>query len=172
MMQLAETVTQSADSAQHAKLLAANAASLAETGDDAVRSMVETIRAINRSSTRISEITGLIEGIAFQTNILALNAAVEAARAGERGRGFAVVASEVRALAHRSASAAKEIKGPHRIVTTLVQAGTQQAVSGTIAQVKHASVRFRKSSARLQTLRPNKALGLSNSIRRWSRWIF
>ncbi|MFM0554224.1 methyl-accepting chemotaxis protein [Paraburkholderia sediminicola] len=140
MTQLTETVKQGADNAQRAKLLAANAASMAETGDEAVRGMVETIRAINHSSTRISEITGLIEGIAFQTNILALNAAVEAARAGEQGRGFAVVASEVRALAHRSSSAAKEIKGLIGSSTALVQGGTQQAseVSGTIAQVKHA----------------------------------
>jgi methyl-accepting chemotaxis protein len=140
MTQLTETVKQGAENAQHAKLLAENAASMAETGDEAVQGMVETIRAINQSSTRISEITGLIEGIAFQTNILALNAAVEAARAGEQGRGFAVVASEVRALAHRSSSAAKEIKGLIGSSTALVQGGTQQAseVSGTIAQVKHA----------------------------------
>ncbi|MFB9127638.1 methyl-accepting chemotaxis protein [Paraburkholderia dipogonis] len=140
MTQLTETVKQGADNARHARLLAENAATMAELGDEAVQSMVETIRAINQSSARISEITGLIEGIAFQTNILALNAAVEAARAGEQGRGFAVVASEVRALAHRSSSAAKEIKGLIESSTTLVQGGTQQAceVSGTIAQVKHA----------------------------------
>ncbi|KAA0999050.1 hypothetical protein FVF58_42840 [Paraburkholderia panacisoli] len=140
MTQLTETVKQGADNAQHAKLLATNAASMAETGDEAVQSMVQTIRAINHSSSRISEITGLIEGIAFQTNILALNAAVEAARAGEQGRGFAVVASEVRALAQRSSSAAKEIKDLIGSSTTLVQGGTRQAfeVSGTIAQVKHA----------------------------------
>ena len=140
MTQLTETVKQGADNAQHAKLLAANAAIMAETGDEAVQSMVETITAISHSSIRISEITGLIEGIAFQTNILALNAAVEAARAGEQGRGFAVVASEVRALAHRSSSAAKEIKDLIESSTILVQGGTQQAseVGGTIAQVKHA----------------------------------
>ncbi|MFL9959237.1 methyl-accepting chemotaxis protein [Paraburkholderia nemoris] len=162
MTQLTETVKQGADNAQHAKRLAANAASMAETGDEAVQGMVETIRAINQSSTRISEITGLIEGIAFQTNILALNAAVEAARAGEQGRGFAVVASEVRALAHRSSSAAKEIKGLIGSSTALVQGGTQQAseVGGTIAQVKHAISQVSRIVGEIADASAEQSLGI------------
>jgi methyl-accepting chemotaxis protein len=102
--------------------------------------MVRTIGEISGSSTKISEITGVIEGIAFQTNILALNAAVEAARAGEQGRGFAVVASEVRNLAQRSASAAKEIKEMITTSAAIIEGGTQQAaeVSATMADIKDA----------------------------------
>ena len=85
------------------------AAGMAERGDAAVLELVRTMQSIEQSSRRVGEVIQVIEGIAFQTNILALNAAVESARAGEHGRGFAVVASEVRALAHRSAAAAKEI---------------------------------------------------------------
>jgi methyl-accepting chemotaxis protein len=110
MTQLTQTVKQNADNAEQATVLATNATDLASQGNEAVQVMVGTIEKVSGSSTKISEITAVIEGIAFQTNILALNAAVEAARAGEQGRGFAVVASEVRSLAQRSASAAKEIK--------------------------------------------------------------
>ncbi|BEU98364.1 methyl-accepting chemotaxis protein [Acidovorax sp. DW039] len=110
MEQLTSTVTQNADNAQRAGELANNAASIAERGGAVMGNVVETMRGITDSSNRISEIIGVIDSIAFQTNILALNAAVEAARAGEQGRGFAVVASEVRSLAGRSAQAAKEIK--------------------------------------------------------------
>jgi len=111
MDQLTGTVKQSADSARQANQLAASAAEVAARGGAVVSQVVTTMDEINASSKKISDIIGVIDGIAFQTNILALNAAVEAARAGEQGRGFAVVAAEVRSLAQRSAQAAKEIKG-------------------------------------------------------------
>jgi methyl-accepting chemotaxis protein len=110
MEELTSTVKQNADNARRANLLAVNASNIADEGSKVVSQVVDTMRAIAGSSHRIAEINGVIEGIAFQTNILALNAAVEAARAGEQGRGFAVVATEVRSLAHRSSAAAKEIK--------------------------------------------------------------
>ena len=111
MEQLGSAVRQNADSARQANQLALSASTVAQQGGEVVAQVVDTMRGINDSSRRIADIIGVIDGIAFQTNILALNAAVEAARAGEQGRGFAVVASEVRSLAGRSAEAAKEIKG-------------------------------------------------------------
>jgi methyl-accepting chemotaxis protein len=110
MEQITGTVTHSADSARQASQLASSAAEVAARGGQVVAEVVTTMERITASSKRIADITSVIDGIAFQTNILALNAAVEAARAGEQGRGFAVVASEVRSLAQRSAGAAKEIK--------------------------------------------------------------
>ncbi len=110
MDELASTVKQNYESGHHAHRLAESAAKVAARGGAVVSEVVHTMEAINSSSTKIADIIGVIDGIAFQTNILALNAAVEAARAGEQGRGFAVVASEVRGLAGRSAEAAKEIK--------------------------------------------------------------
>ena len=110
MEQLTSTVRANAENAQQASTLASNASQVAQQGSGVVGRVVETMTQISDRSTKIADITGIIEGIAFQTNILALNAAVEAARAGEQGRGFAVVASEVRSLAQRSSSAAKEIK--------------------------------------------------------------
>jgi methyl-accepting chemotaxis protein len=110
MAQLTSNVQHSADNARQASALAAQASSVAEKGGAVVQEVVGTMDEINTSSRRINDIIGVIDGIAFQTNILALNAAVEAARAGEQGRGFAVVAGEVRSLAQRSAEAAKEIK--------------------------------------------------------------
>ncbi|OWQ86918.1 hypothetical protein CDN99_19630 [Roseateles aquatilis] len=110
MEQLSATVRQNADNAQQANQLALNASEVAMRGGAVVGQVVDTMRGIQESSHRIADIIGVIDGIAFQTNILALNAAVEAARAGEQGRGFAVVAAEVRSLASRSAEAAKEIK--------------------------------------------------------------
>ena len=110
MEQLGATVRQNADSAGQANALARSASDVAVRGGEVVGQVVQTMKGINESSQRIADIIGVIDGIAFQTNILALNAAVEAARAGEQGRGFAVVASEVRSLAGRSAEAAKEIK--------------------------------------------------------------
>ena len=110
MQELRDAVTNNADGAQQANALAREASTVAERGGAVVGQVVETMRGIDASSRRIADITAVIDAIAFQTNILALNAAVEAARAGEQGRGFAVVASEVRALAGRSAEAAREIK--------------------------------------------------------------
>jgi len=110
MEELTSIVRQNADNARQASALAGNASNIAVKGGEVVGRVVETMAGINESSKKIADIIGVIEGIAFQTNILALNAAVEAARAGEQGRGFAVVAGEVRSLAQRSATAAKEIK--------------------------------------------------------------
>jgi len=124
MEQLSATVTQNADHARQANLLAHDASQVAAEGGAAVGRAVETMKEINSSSKRIADIIGVIDGIAFQTNILALNAAVEAARAGEQGRGFAVVASEVRSLAGRSAEAAREIK-------SLITASVERVEHGT-----------------------------------------
>lgn len=122
MEQLTSTVKQNAANARHANELAASASGVAIEGGRAVRGVVETMQQISQSSAKVAEIVGVIEGIAFQTNILALNAAVEAARAGEQGRGFSVVAAEVRSLAQRSSSAAKEIG---------------QLINGSVGQVAH-----------------------------------
>nr|WP_288850764.1 methyl-accepting chemotaxis protein [uncultured Acidovorax sp.] len=124
MEELTSTVKQTSDSAQTANQMATSAAAVAARGGEVVSRVVSTMQDINASSNKISDIIGVIDGIAFQTNILALNAAVEAARAGEQGRGFAVVASEVRSLAQRSAAAAKEIK-------TLIDASVEKVASGT-----------------------------------------
>jgi methyl-accepting chemotaxis protein len=123
--QLTNTVRQSADSAQQANQLASSATEVAVRGGKAVAQVVFTMEEINASARKISDIIGIIDGIAFQTNILALNAAVEAARAGEQGRGFAVVASEVRSLAQRSAAAAKEIKNLIDASVTKVDMGSK-----------------------------------------------
>ncbi|WP_422085547.1 methyl-accepting chemotaxis protein [Variovorax sp.] len=125
MEQLNSTVKQNADNASEANKLADSASTLAIQGGEVVVQMVETMKSIDDSSKRIADIIGVIDGIAFQTNILALNAAVEAARAGERGRGFAVVASEVRSLAGRSADAAKEIK-------VLISASVDRVETGSV----------------------------------------
>ncbi len=124
--ELTSAVRQNADSARQATQLAAQASQVAGDGGQAVADVVQTMGAIDASSRRIADIIGVIDGIAFQTNILALNAAVEAARAGEQGRGFAVVASEVRALAQRSAEAAKDIKTLIGDSVAKVDQGSQQ----------------------------------------------
>ncbi|CAG2134363.1 methyl-accepting chemotaxis protein [Cupriavidus numazuensis] len=125
MEQLTAAVRSNAESARQASASAANASEVAARGNEVVGKVVQTMSAIDQSSHKIAEITGMIEGIAFQTNILALNAAVEAARAGDQGRGFAVVASEVRNLAQRSASAAKEIKSLIEVAVCDVQTGAE-----------------------------------------------
>jgi methyl-accepting chemotaxis protein len=124
MEQLSATVKHNADGARQANQLAQEAATVAVAGGQIVGDVVQTMKGINDSSRKIADIIGVIDGIAFQTNILALNAAVEAARAGEQGRGFAVVASEVRSLAGRSAEAAKEIK-------TLINDSVERVAHGT-----------------------------------------
>lgn len=126
MTQLAEGVKQNSDNARVADKLAIRASSMAKSGDETVQATILTMRRINGSSVKISEITGLIEDIAFRTNILALNAAVEAARAGEQGRGFAVVAYEVRMLAQRSSAAAREIKDLIDSSVATAQIGAEQ----------------------------------------------
>jgi len=125
MEELTGTVKSAAASATVASELARSASAVAESGGTVVAQVVSTMEQINTSSRRIGEIIGVIDGIAFQTNILALNAAVEAARAGEHGRGFAVVASEVRSLAQRSAEAAREIKGLIGASVDRVDAGSR-----------------------------------------------
>lgn len=125
MEQLTSTVKHNADNAVQANQLAGNAQSVAVKGGEVVAQVVETMSSIHQASTKIADIIGVIDGIAFQTNILALNAAVEAARAGEQGRGFAVVATEVRNLAQRSAAAAKEIKGLISDSVDRVEAGNR-----------------------------------------------
>jgi methyl-accepting chemotaxis protein len=124
MEEMGSTAQQNADNARQANQLASSASGVAVQGGEVVSQVVQTMKDINESSRKISDIIGVIDGIAFQTNILALNAAVEAARAGEQGRGFAVVAGEVRNLAQRSAEAAKEIKG-------LINASVERVEQGT-----------------------------------------
>jgi methyl-accepting chemotaxis protein len=145
MEELTATVRNSADAAQQANQLAASASEIAVRGGRVVGQVVTTMEEINHSSKKISDIIGVIDGIAFQTNILALNAAVEAARAGEQGRGFAVVASEVRNLAQRSAEAAKEIKGLIGTSVDKVEAGSRlvadagQTMSEIVSSVQRVS---------------------------------
>jgi len=145
MEEMAGNVKASADNAQQATRLATEAAQVAVEGGSAVGEVVATMGAISESSRRIADIIGVIDGIAFQTNILALNAAVEAARAGEQGRGFAVVAGEVRSLAHRAAEAAREIKSLIGDSVVKVEIGNQQVhkagatIDAVVQQFGHVS---------------------------------
>ena len=142
MEQISQTVQHTADSTRSAADIATNNALVATAGGKTIAEVISTMSGVKASSSKIADIIGIIDGIAFQTNILALNAAVEAARAGEQGRGFAVVASEVRSLAQRSAAAAKEIKGlitdsGERVDTgsrVVVQAGEQMNEMVTTAE--------------------------------------
>jgi methyl-accepting chemotaxis protein len=143
MVQLTGSVGQSADAAAQASQLAINASAVARRGGDAVGQVVSTMDDIHTSSKKIGDIIGVIDGIAFQTNILALNAAVEAARAGEQGRGFAVVAGEVRSLANRSAEAAREIKSLVGASVAKVESGSRlvQDAGRTMTEIVEASSR-------------------------------
>jgi methyl-accepting chemotaxis protein len=162
MGQLQGTVSQNADNALQANQLALNASSVAGKGGEVVSQVVETMRGINTASKKIADIIGVIDGIAFQTNILALNAAVEAARAGEQGRGFAVVAGEVRSLAQRSAEAAKEIKGLIGASVERVDAGTQlvDRAGATMHEVVSSIQRVSEIVARIAAASREQSTGI------------
>ena len=156
MEQLASTVRNNTDNAHQATALARDAAQTASQGGEAMEQVTRTMETISTSSRKISDIIGVIDGIAFQTNILALNAAVEAARAGEQGRGFAVVAGEVRALAGRSAEAAKEIKHLIQQSVNQVSEGTRlvgvtgQTIAEVVRQVQSVSTLIQEISSASQ----------------------
>ncbi|RIK97330.1 MAG: methyl-accepting chemotaxis protein [Burkholderiales bacterium] len=163
MEELSSTVRQNADNARLADQLAKSASTVAEQGGQVVGEVIETMKGINDSSRRIADIIGVIDGIAFQTNILALNAAVEAARAGQQGRGFAVVASEVRSLAQRSAEAAKEIK---ELITTSVEQVSHGAqlvdkAGETMAEVVKSVVRVSDIMGEINSASTEQSAGVS-----------
>lgn len=163
MEQLTATVKQNADNAHHANQLATDASQTAQQGGKLVSNVVSTMRDISNSSQRIAEITTLINGIAFQTNILALNAAVEAARAGEQGRGFSVVASEVRNLAQRSAQAAKEIEGLITESVNRVQSGTAlvEDTGNTMEQIVRSVTHVRDIMAEIAAASDEQTRGIA-----------
>jgi methyl-accepting chemotaxis protein len=163
MDQLATTVRHNADSAREADALATGAAGIAARGSEVMGRMTATMDGINDSSRRIASIIGVIDGIAFQTNILALNAAVEAARAGEQGRGFAVVAAEVRMLAQRSAAAAREVRA---LVDTSVERVSQGSTlvdnaCNTMSEVASAIQRVTQMVASITTASAQQSTGVS-----------
>jgi len=162
MTQLTGTVRQSADAAAQANQLATSATSVARRGAMAVSTVVTTMTEINDSSRKISDIIGVIDGIAFQTNILALNAAVEAARAGEQGRGFAVVASEVRSLAQRSAGAAKEIKSLIGASVERVETGTRQVADAgaTMREIESSVERVTAIISKISSAAAEQSVGI------------
>jgi len=162
MEELTATVKQNEDSAHQASALSVNASEIARQGEAVVSKVVHTMAAISHDSAKIAEITSIIEGIAFQTNILALNAAVEAARAGEQGRGFAVVASEVRSLAQRSSSAAKEIKDLISTSGQKIQEGSSFAgdAGKTMAEVTQAVARVTDIMGEIATASSEQSRGI------------
>jgi methyl-accepting chemotaxis protein-1 (serine sensor receptor) len=163
MEQLGTTVRQNADNARQANQLALSASDVALKGGEAVSQVVDTMKGINDSSRRMAEIIGVIDGIAFQTNILALNAAVEAARAGEQGRGFAVVAGEVRSLAQRSADAAKDIRQLIATSVERVAQGTLQVdrAGATMQEVVEAIRRVSDIVGEISTASAEQSQGVS-----------
>ncbi|MET0193070.1 MAG: methyl-accepting chemotaxis protein [Hyphomicrobiaceae bacterium] len=163
MEQLGTTVRHNADNSTQASRLADQASTVASRGGQVVGQAVETMRAINDSSRKIADIIGVIDGIAFQTNILALNAAVEAARAGEQGRGFAVVASEVRSLAQRSAQAAHEIKDLITASVERVEAGSAlvEQAGSTMSEVVQAIQRVTGVMTEIRTASTEQSTGVA-----------
>jgi methyl-accepting chemotaxis protein len=162
MEELTSTVTQNADTARQASQLAVSASDIARKGGEAVGRVVATMDGISASSARIADIIGVIDAIAFQTNILALNAAVEAARAGEQGRGFAVVAAEVRSLAQRSAAAAREIKALIGESAQTVDAGGRlvQAAGQTMGEIVTSVARVSDLIAKIATASADQSAGI------------
>jgi len=162
MEELTATIRQNADNAQQADQFAQSAAGIAVQGGQIVHEVVDTMSAINASSRKIVDIIGVIDGIAFQTNILALNAAVEAARAGEQGRGFAVVATEVRTLAQRSAAAAREIKGLIDDSVTRIDTGSQlvEQAGATMEQVVASVQRLTDVVAEISSASREQSVGI------------
>ena len=163
MEQISATVRTTADHARQAADIARSNAQVAQRGGEVMSSMVSTMDEIHRSSSKISDIIGVIDGIAFQTNILALNAAVEAARAGDAGRGFAVVASEVRSLAQRSAGAAREIKSLITDSVDRIEAGTGVARSAgqTIGEIVEGAQRINQLLDEIATGAKEQSQGVS-----------
>jgi aerotaxis receptor len=163
MEELASTVRQTADTAAQVAQQTQRSTAVANEGREAIQAVRSSMHQIEQSSLKVSEIIQVIESIAFQTNILALNAAVEAARAGEQGRGFAVVASEVRALAQRSANAAKEIRELIGQSATQVNHGVRQmdAASGTIEQVVAEVLKVSELVAQISNATQEQSIGIA-----------